>query len=280
MQQQSSSRPLALAAPLVAALTSAPWLAPTPALADEPDSTSSRGGIDGFIAAGVAAVPDFEGSSNYEPVPLIVGQIDTLGLRFELEGLVARVNFRPDSALQLGPIIAFRPGRDDVQNDVVDRLADVDGAVEVGGFVRYEFTDLFHPSDGLELGVQVAADVADGHDGLTVTAGTGYARSFGDRWRLGVDAEVTWASDNYMQSFFSIDAADAAASGLARFQADSGVKDIGAGVTAIYSFSDRWGVLGRIGYTRLLGDAADSPIVDVEGTPNQVFGGLAVSYRF
>lgn len=33
-------------------------------------------------------------------------------------------------------------------------------------------------------------------------------------------------------------------------------------------------------YARLLGDAADSPIVDEEGDPNQFFGGLLVGLVF
>jgi outer membrane protein len=33
-------------------------------------------------------------------------------------------------------------------------------------------------------------------------------------------------------------------------------------------------------YTRLLGDAADSPVTDDVGDENQMFGGLLINYTF
>ncbi|NIA71757.1 MipA/OmpV family protein [Pelagibius litoralis] len=270
---------------IVAALTSAPWLFSAPALADESQSSEqgpseSGGGVSGFIALGPAVSPEYEGSSDYEPVPLIISRVDALGLSLEIEGLDARLNVLPDSRFQFGPAVTYRPGRDDVSNDVVDRLSSIDDAFEFGGFLRYQFTELFDPRDEFELSAQVLADVTGTHEGLTATLGGGYAIFFGQRWRLGLDTGITFASDDYMQTYFGIDARDSARSGLQRYDSDGGLKDVGVEATLSYNFTERWGVLGRVEYTRLLGDAADSPIVDDEGSPDQLFGGLAISYRF
>jgi outer membrane scaffolding protein for murein synthesis (MipA/OmpV family) len=35
-----------------------------------------------------------------------------------------------------------------------------------------------------------------------------------------------------------------------------------------------------VAYKRLLGDAADSPVVDDEGDPNQFVGAMLLIYRF
>jgi outer membrane protein len=43
---------------------------------------------------------------------------------------------------------------------------------------------------------------------------------------------------------------------------------------------DRWSVTALASYTRLLDDAADSPIVDDAGDANQFFGGALINYRF
>ena len=38
--------------------------------------------------------------------------------------------------------------------------------------------------------------------------------------------------------------------------------------------------MGILRYTRLVGDAEDSPVVDDEGDENQFFGGVLVKYSF
>lgn len=265
---------------VVAAIAAGHWLLSGAALAQDRPSAEPDDGIEGFIAIGPALTTDYEGSSDYEPVPLIIGQIEALGVGFEIEGLDARLNVRPGSRVQFGPAVTYRPGRDGVSNDVVDRLATIDDAVEIGGFLRYQSTDLFDPADEFEFGAQVLADVTGTHDGLTVGVGAGYAIFVGRRWRLGLDTGVTWASDDYAETYFSVDSADAARSGLAIYEAEGGLKDVGAEATLGYAFTEHWGVIGRFEYTRLVGDAADSPVVDREGSADQVFAGLALSYRF
>lgn len=272
MQEHTSSFRL-----FVAAAVSAFSL---PALAEEPQPPEGNGGISGFFALGPAVSPEFEGSSDYEPVPLIISRVDAFNLSLEIEGLDARLNLLPRSRFQFGPAATYRPGRDDVSNDTVDRLSSIDDAFELGGFVRYRFTELLDPRDEFDLSAQVLADVTGAHEGLTATLGGGYALFFGQRWRLGLGTEVTFASDDYMQTYFGVDARDAARSGLQRYESDAGLKDISAEATLSYNFSESWGVVGRVEYTRLVGDAADSPIIDDEGSPDQAFAGLAVLFRF
>jgi outer membrane protein len=80
-----------------------------------------------------------------------------------------------------------------------------------------------------------------------------------------------------MSSYFGIDAADAAASGLDEFNADEGFKDVNL---LSYRFLERWSLAVIGTYARLLGDAEDSPVVDDVGDANQFFGGALINYRF
>ncbi|MCP4215639.1 MAG: MipA/OmpV family protein, partial [bacterium] len=91
---------------------------------------------------------------------------------------------------------------------------------------------------------------------------------------------TTYASQDYMDAYFSIDADNAARSGLDTFDADAGFKDVGVEVALSYSPWERWNFTTTAGYTRLLGDAADSPIVDDEGNANQYSSGIVVTYNF
>jgi outer membrane protein len=47
-----------------------------------------------------------------------------------------------------------------------------------------------------------------------------------------------------------------------------------------YQFDDRWGVFGYARYARLVGDAANSPIVRAFGSRNQLSGGIGLNYTF
>jgi len=65
-----------------------------------------------------------------------------------------------------------------------------------------------------------------------------------------------------MSEFFSVNAEDAARSGLKQEDADSGIKDIGVSGDITYSFTESWSVTGLAAYNRLLGDAEDSPVTE------------------
>ena len=90
---------------------------------------------------------------------------------------------------------------------------------------------------------------------------------------------LTYASDNYMDSYFSIDAADSARSGLSQFNADAGIKDVGANAALTYSFSEHWAAGGIVAYKRLLNDAEDSPVTKV-GDENQYVAGVFFTYSW
>jgi outer membrane scaffolding protein for murein synthesis (MipA/OmpV family) len=83
-----------------------------------------------------------------------------------------------------------------------------------------------------------------------------------------------------MSSYFGIDAADAARSGLDEFSADEGFKDVSFGGGVTYRLFDRLSVSALATYARLLDDAEDSPVVDDAGDENQFFGGALVNYTF
>lgn len=99
-------------------------------------------------------------------------------------------------------------------------------------------------------------------------------------WCLEASVGSTWASEDYMSSYFGIDSADAARSGLDRFNADEGFKDVSLGGALNYRFLERWSVTALATYARLLGDAEDSPVVDDVGGANQFFAGALINYRF
>src|SRR3546814_6165484 len=69
-----------------------------------------------------------------------------------------------------------------------------------------------------------------------------------------------------MNRYFGIDAGEAMASGLPFYRAGSGFKDVSGVLTASYRLDAHWSLGATGGVTRLLGDAADSPLRSEEHT--------------
>ena len=80
-----------------------------------------------------------------------------------------------------------------------------------------------------------------------------------------------------MESFFGVSSKQSANSGLKRYDADAGIKDIKLGLSTGYKITNRWRVGGMVEYKRMVGDAADSPIVEDK---NQFVAGIGISYHF
>jgi outer membrane scaffolding protein for murein synthesis (MipA/OmpV family) len=232
------------------------------------------------LGAGVGVVPDYEGSDDYQAVPIpFATAVWNSGRSLELRGLKLKANLaRKDFGFgretwRFGPVANYRFGRDNVDDNKVDELDEVDDSFELGGFVGVGL-------DNWSFKVEALQDVASGHDGFLLALRGGYRYPLSQTCVLSLGVFTTYADGSYMNSYFSIDSSDAARSGLKQFDADSGFKDVGFEVGASYSFTENWSVraLGR--YARLIGDAADSPVTDDRGSENQFLAGAVIIYTF
>ena len=236
--------------------------------------------VDWTIGAGAGAAPDYEGSDEYEAVPLWnlrAGNLYHPRTYIQILGLDLRSNFVPHDNWRLGLSGKFVMKRDDVENDKVDKLRSTDDGLLLGPLVGYDFMLSGDRVLGLELDSRF--DVADEIGGL-VTARIKYRAPFGGSWVFDGGIETTYASGDYMNEFFSINSADSARSGLKVFDAESGMKDVGVNASVTYKFQNGVGITGVARVNQLLSDAEDSPVTDDEGSATQVFGGAMVSYSF
>lgn len=237
---------------------------------------------DWSIGAGVGVAPDYEGSDDYEPVPLWNLRAQDLydpNTFVRILGLKLDSNLLPHDNFRLGLSAEFALERDDVDDNQVDDLGSTDDGLLVGAMVGYDFNSAPDVIVGVELDGRF--DPTGDIGGLVTLRGK-YQRPLGaeNKWILDAGVETTYASDDYMDNYFSISAGDAANSGLSAFEADDGIKDVGFSAGITYRFSDRWSLSGLASYNRLLGDAADSPVTDDAGDENQFFGGALINFRF
>jgi MipA family protein len=246
----------------------------------DPVDTDPGAGMNFTLGVGAGAAPDYEGSDEYEFVPLWNLRVANLyhpKTFVQVIGPRLRSNFLPSDHWRLGLSGQFIKERDDVENAQVDALEKVDPSAMLGAIAGYDF--LADPQQDLVLEVDARQDVANDNGFLATVRGV-YGSRLTERWRFDASVGSTWASEDYMSSYFGIDAGDAARSGLDQFSADEGFKDVSFGGALTYRLFERWSVSGLASYTRLLGDAADSPLVEDVGNENQFFAGALVNYRF
>jgi len=231
--------------------------------------------VDYSLGLGVGVVPDYEGSEDYEavPVPYFSAQWKNNGRYIRLDGSVLKINLLTDRTWSFGPLLQYRKKRDDdVDNNAVSKMKKIDSAIEAGAFVGYKY-------ESWDFGFQVATDVSNEHEGTLATARTGYTFK-ADRMSTRIGASITYANSDYMDTYFSVDAKDSARSGLSTYNADSGIKDIGVDLMARYNMTDNWDIRGALAYIALLNDAEDSPVVDDEGESGQFKASVVVIYKF
>jgi outer membrane protein len=235
---------------------------------------ASAPAADVSLGLGLGLTPDYEGSEDYEGVLIPYASVVWSNhMAFDLIGNKAKFNLIPSANWKGGLVGEFIPERDDVDSNKVDKLDDVDTSIMLGGFFGWE-----NPS--WTASIEAMADVADGNDGAIIRLNGGHRLMINNEWRMGFGAFVTWADEDYTESYFGISLAESARSGLNDYDADEGFKDVGLNFRVIYQPWQHWGFMGLASYKRLVGDAADSPVVEDEGSENQLTGGVLVFYKF
>ncbi|MFM7376740.1 MAG: MipA/OmpV family protein [Erythrobacter sp.] len=247
------------------------------------------------IGLGVGMVPSYAGSNDYIafPLPLIAGRVGGVGIAPNGPGFVLDLNSpkpslapRKGARLAFGPAFRFRNDRNNrISDEVVARAGKLDAALEVGANLAVSIPNVIKPFDQLSIGVQARRDVLGAHEGWVIEPQVGYRALLGKGFTLQAQASMEIVTDRFADYYFTVSPTQSAATGLAQFRADGGVNRIGT--TAILAYDlDRnplnggWSLTGVGGYSRLIGDSADTPYTSVRGDANQFILGAGVAYTF
>jgi outer membrane scaffolding protein for murein synthesis (MipA/OmpV family) len=247
------------------------------------------------VGVGAAVIPSYEGSDDYRviPVPQFRGKVSDFA--FWTRGPSLYVDAIPnrgqDIDIQLGPVVGVRFDRSSLKNikdASVRALGKRDVAVEVGGFVGIGKTGVLTSDyDNLSARVAITKDVAGAHDSYVITPAIEYFAPLSTRSFVGLGVSADYVGKKYGRYYYDIDAAGSLASGLPAYSEagnGSGFKKIGVNLTGGLSLSGDlrkgWALFALGGYSRMLGDYADSPIVSIAGSKNQWVGAVGVGYTF
>ena len=233
-----------------------------------------------FVILGPATTPEYMGSEDYSVVPMLVSAFEIKGVAFEIEGLTAQAALADWDGCKLGVTADVDLGRDtEVSSTTIAAMDEIDFALNVGGFVSYDLPGQLLDGDNFEFKLAGFGDTTSAHNGAFATLGVVYTLPLYIPWRFEFELETTFGNENYMDTYFGVDEADSKASGLPTFEAGNSFRDITLTTNIAFFFSPTWGLFTRLSVSRLLGDAADSPVTSV-GDENQYFAGTGVIYRF
>ena len=233
------------------------------------------------LAAGayVTITPVYEGSDDYKVggVPIIYptfggGNGEASRLYFLGIDDIRYAVFR-NSGLDAGPLVGYRFGRDVDDAAELGGLNNPNGGLVVGGFAQYGFGGAF-------ADIAASKQVSGLSDsGFLIKFGAGYDFDITERLSSRIYASGTYASEDYMDQYFSISATQAAASvaGYSAFNAGAGVKNVELNASVNFEATERLSLRARAGYSRILGDAADSPITIND---NQYGGSAGFIFKF
>lgn len=235
------------------------------------------------IGLGVGVAPDYEGSDDYQGAigPAFFYNFKGSERWIQLLGPELTVNLLNNPTWAFGPMINYRFARDDdVDDSQVSKMDEIDGAVELGVFLRWRHVDPNNFRNRESARIYITQDVSDAHDDYVGGVSAAMFRQVSRAVDLMGGIGATVAGDDYFDTYFGVDDEDSARSGLPTFSADGGAKDVRATVGAIVHFGLKWHLGLGVQYRKLLGDASDSPVVDEAGDDNQWIGGAAIAYAW
>ena len=250
-----------------------PLAAAALALVAAPAFAQEEGGRRVRIGLGAQLTPDYPGADQVSVGPFGSFSLARIGNTFSFEAPDESFGFSvlDLNGFELGPAVSLQGSRKD--KDVGVPIGKVKTTIEAGGFLQYEFRDRFRVRGELRKGL-------GGHDGLIGELSGDFILRDGDKYVFSIGPRLTITDKEYQRAYFGVTPAQSAATGLAPYTPDGGVQSIGATAGLLYQFTQSWGVGAYARYDRLVGDAADSPIVRSFGSKDQFSGGLSLTYTF
>ncbi len=222
------------------------------------------------VGGGALYGPAYEGSDRYKASPIPdVSVTYREGLFFA--NIWDGIGSYPlmGENYKIGASVGYAPGRqEDDDRDTLRGMGDIDRGATANLLGEYSIGRM-HVSGKVSTGTE--------DYGTTAKLELGTMFPVAERFTVMGSAGATWADAEHMETYFGVSSAQSARSGHGRHHVDAGIKSVGFTVGVIYSIADQWDAKLMVMGDQLLGDAADSPIVNSAFNPSVL---LSVTYTF
>lgn len=217
------------------------------------------------LGGGLKTEPGWDGSKSYvlSPFPII-------GLRFLRSPLTGEPT--TDTGFGIAPSFRLLSKRSFGPASAMAGLPDVATAFEAGLTVDY--------TDRNWRAFATARQGFGGHHGQIFELGLDGILHPMDRVTLEAGPRISFATSDYMRTYYGVSAASSLATGVAAYAPGGGYRGVGLAARATYDIDRNWFVRADASWTHLSDKIADSPIMRAEGNREQFSVGLGVAYRF
>ncbi|RIV85757.1 MipA/OmpV family protein [Aurantiacibacter zhengii] len=274
----------------------------SPALAQDDAETQGPPDIEDTVFAGdylsvgvgVALNPSYTGSDDYvfSVLPVVQGSLGGVDINPRAGGVELDFVQDPDEGvgLDLGIAARLRANRaSQIEDEVVLQYGELDRAIEVGPSVGLNFPAVLNPYDSIGVGVDAMWDINGAHGGMTVSPSVNYSTPLSRAVFASLSFSAEWADEDFQDYYFRVDdtafIGDGAAP-LPEFEPRGG-GFTSAGVNLLLGIdldgditNGGFGIIALGGYSRVLGDAADTPFTDIRGSKDQFIGAVGIGYTF
>lgn len=249
-----------------------------------------------YLTLGVGGVlnPSYAGSDDYviTPVPLVQGSLGGVDIDLRAAGIALDFVRDPDEGvgLDLGIAARLRNSRhSQIEDEVVEMYGKLDRAIEIGPTAGVTMPGVLNQYDSLIASVDVLWDINGAHGGMVVSPTVSYFTPLSRGIAANLTLSADWADEDFHDYYFRVSPLDyigPGASPLPAFEPDGG-GFTRAGATLLLAFDANGeiadGGLGFAivaGYSRMLGDAKDTPFTSVRGSADQFLAGVLAGFTF
>lgn len=245
---------------------------------------AQSGGIGGWfsgdwylkVGGAVLHKPKFEGADGrsfaFQPM-ISLGKSGGTSAKFSSRNDNISLAFIDTGAFRAGAAgkLVFR--RDGDTDDRLNGLSPVRFGGELGGFAEV------YPTDNLRFRGEVRRGIRS-HDGFVADLSADVFHDVTDAIQISAGPRVSWASGDYFDAYYGVDAFESAATGLSQYNPGSGFKSYGVGGAVTWKATEQLDTSLFAEYSKLTGPAAKSSLVREGGSRNQFTIGASAVYRF
>lgn len=195
------------------------------------------------LGLGAQYEPIYPGSDDQHTIPWLVLKNAGFGEpgQAQLDGFVVLPSF------------GYTGARDAGDDPHLDGLDDITAAYEVGGRVNFGYGPL--------TSYVTARQSFGGQHGIVGEVGFRYRTDLNDRLTMWSGIEMLYGNAEYNDTYFGVSDSEAVTSGYDAYDVGSGFTTASAKFSMRYSLNDITSIIGEAEFGRLIGDAADSPLV-------------------
>lgn len=242
------------------------------------------------IGVGPTIVPRYIGSKDMVVAPSLAIEGQVSGFSFQTQGTSLTLDLVPDHGkpgwkLQAGPLLNLRLDRSSLlgKGPIAD-LGKLKTAWEPGLWIGVQRTGVVtSPYDTLSLSVSWQHDIAGAHNDYIVSPALSYDTPLSHHDYVSLSAGADYVGAKFGDYYYDVDAAGSVRSGLRTYGAAdrAGWKDWNLSLLAAHTIrgdlTHGIALFGTVGYSRLLGAYARSPIVADIGDRDQWAGSIGIA---